>query len=504
MQDHEQNDGREKNSGGAVADVRRRKLWFRVVAVLLGLLPIVLLEAACRLLEPESRMVAIDPYVDLNAIRPLFELDEVTGTYAIGGERLHLFAPASFSAEKSTETFRVFALGGSTTQGEPYSTPTAFPKWLEFRLQAMMPSRRVEVINCGGLSYASYRVAAICREVLEYQADLIVVYTGHNEFLEERSYARQAGEGFGAAVTRALADNLRSVQVVQRFVRGAAVRSPSAGRTQMSTEVDALLDYQGGLEDYHRDNEWHAGVVEHYRWNIGQIVDQCQAARVSVSFVIPTSNILDCPPMKFELDPQLSPADIDAFNSLWEAARAEAAAANSGRAIELLEQALEIDPGHAGSLFLLGRLYYELGDYPQAEQLLVEARDADVCPLRATSQIVSTLRAVLHERDIAVADAERLFQELSPHGLVGDKWLVDHIHPSVAGHQRLADLIADELVTGGIVAPEVPEAEWSASQQELVTEHLASLGEEYYHRGKQRLRGLQLWTQGRAKKVRSE
>lgn len=208
--------------------------------------------------------------------------------------------------------------------------------------------------------------------------------------------------------------------------------------------------------------------------------------------------------MKFEVAPELSAEQLDSFNSSWEIAKLEASRGNRATAIEFLEQAIEIDPEHAGSLFLLGRLAYELGDYPAAEKYLTAARDADVCPLRATSTIVAELREVLRGRAVTVADAEQLFQELSPHALVGDKWLVDHIHPSVAGHQRLADRIADELVAKAVVVPGGAEAEWKAKTLEFWDAHLASLGEEYYHRGKQRLEGLELWTQGRAKKVRSE
>ena len=46
------------------------------------------------------------------------------------------------------------------------------------------------MINCGGVSYASYRLGPILDEVLGYEPDLIMLYTGHNEFLEARTYPR--------------------------------------------------------------------------------------------------------------------------------------------------------------------------------------------------------------------------------------------------------------------------------------------------------------------------
>ena len=35
----------------------------------------------------------------------------------------------------------------------------------------------------GGVSYASYRVAALMEELVRYEPDLFVIYSGHNEFL---------------------------------------------------------------------------------------------------------------------------------------------------------------------------------------------------------------------------------------------------------------------------------------------------------------------------------
>ncbi|MCA9129844.1 MAG: hypothetical protein KDB22_22310, partial [Planctomycetales bacterium] len=205
--------------------------WFRLLALAIGLLPFFLCEFVLRLAGIPKQPAAVDPYVDLGLLRPLFEYDDATGQYQIAASRYNLFQPVSFAAEKSDRLFRVFALGGSTTQGEPYGTATAFPKWMELELQARMPDFQVEVINCGGLSYASYRVKVILSEVLAYQPDLVVVYTGHNEYLEERTYDgfRSRAGWFGLDSLQ----ELHTVQWVRALVAGPAgradplVRSPT-------------------------------------------------------------------------------------------------------------------------------------------------------------------------------------------------------------------------------------------------------------------------------------
>lgn len=86
--------------------------------------------------------------------------------------------PSSFPIAKSSDTFRVFVLGGSIAGLLKRNEPEAD---LERALQAALPGKRVEVMNCGMAGYDSYREALIEQEILEYAPDLIVFLTGHNE-----------------------------------------------------------------------------------------------------------------------------------------------------------------------------------------------------------------------------------------------------------------------------------------------------------------------------------
>lgn len=79
--------------------------------------------------------------------------------FATNPLKLSYFNPQSFPANKSPGTRRIFCLGGSTTFGHPYEDPTSFCGWLREMLHEVAPDGSWEVINCGGVSYASYRVA---------------------------------------------------------------------------------------------------------------------------------------------------------------------------------------------------------------------------------------------------------------------------------------------------------------------------------------------------------
>ncbi len=477
----------------------------RTLAIFMGLFPFLALEILLRAAGIPTLKPPADPFVDLHNLRPLFSLNPTSRKLEISQERMQLFRPAELDATKPPSTFRVFALGGSTTQGEPYSTETAFPEFLRLNLQAAVGSDiKVEVINCGGLSYASYRVLAILREILNYDPDLIVLYTGHNEFLEHRTYVDFREPTLKNRLISQLV-NLRTVQLARSFVgTPQSVRSESRPsgeeqqqQTRLKSEVDALLDYQGGLADYQRGDAWFEPIPAHFRWNLEQMIVACRA-KVPLILIKPVANLLDCPPMKYEVDPKLSTDEQQAFENHWALARDPATDAES-RA-QNLELALTIDPEHAGANYLLGMQQADADQWEQARESFRRAKDFDVCPLRAPTSIAESITELAEKNGLPLLDAEALFSDRSEHGIVGNRWLVDHIHPNLDGHLLLGEEIAQLCIKHAIIAE--PAEDWETRRAALYEAHLRSLSEAYFQRGKQRLAGLLLWTQGRAKKIR--
>lgn len=484
----------------STARVIKKRWSLRLLALLLGCLPLLFCEIGLRLFNWPHSSPPTDPLVDLHHLRPLFTLSQDRQSYSIGSERLDLFRPASFAASKPLGKFRVFALGESTTQGEPYSTATAYPAWLEIELRAAT-GRDVEVINCGGLSYASYRIRAILREVLDnYSPDLIILYCGQNEFLEQRTYEGWRDVPLPMAQASSWLSSLKITQLTRLVIQGPADRNlhiPNA--TRLKYEVDALLDYHGGLDAYHRDDDWRDPVVAHYRWNMAQMVSDCLEARVPIILCNPVVNLLDCPPMKFERSSRLTPQQAADFDRAWSAAQTHAEK-HPELARQDLTKALAIDPDHAGANFFMGRLEWEAAEFDRAGKLLLAAKDNDVCPLRALSIMQNAVKQIARDSNVPLLDADELFSQHSDHGVVGNKWLVDHVHPNIQGHQLLGEALCDVVLQQGWLK-ELP-SDWRAERAQRWREHLSTVGEDYFQRGKQRLEGLMLWTQGRAKKAR--
>jgi len=159
--------------------------------VALGLVSLILffllLEGALALAGLNPGLYEEDPLVGFSSRIPLFvENEQRKGVLSTARNKLSLFNPQHFVRKKPPEAYRIFCLGGSTTYGRPYGHATSFCGWLRALLPVADPSRRWQLINAGGISYASYRVAALMEELVDYDPDLFIVYSGHNEFLERR------------------------------------------------------------------------------------------------------------------------------------------------------------------------------------------------------------------------------------------------------------------------------------------------------------------------------
>jgi lysophospholipase L1-like esterase len=468
----------------------------RFAAIFIGFLPLLSAEVLLRCLWNPPSPARSDPYLDWSEHARLFEQKD--DAFAIPPERHRWFAPTTFSLQKASGTKRIFCLGGSTTQGEPFKPPTAFPAWLKINLELANPQQTFEVINCGGLSYASYRLLPLANEVLDYAPDLIILDCGHNEFLETRELAEWKCQYDGSVIQYAA----RASSVVQFFNNFFAKESipTNRTRTRLERDVNALLDNQGGLEKYHRDDLDRDSVAKSMRWNVRAIVDACQRRQVPIVLLIPTSNVIDTPPFKVEINPSLDSDSQIQLEQQWEIALAPGQDRTAIHSAML--RILDLDSEHAGALYWLGQDACLQGQIEEATRYLKKARDVDVCPLRANNELMQSIRSIAEQTGTWHLDVNALFESVSEHSLVGNRWLVDHVHPRLEGHQLIGEKLAELLLAKHWT--EVLSQDWSSKRVERYRSHLSTLGDDYFLRGKQRLEGLELWTQGRARMGRIE
>jgi hypothetical protein len=483
----------------------RKRVLFRLFAVCLGLTPVVAAEIVLRLLGVGHATDFNDPFVGFSEIHPLFVLNPKTQRYQIPASRQTHFCPESFAAEKPANEFRIFVLGGSTVQGRPYAIQTSFTAWLELSLHAADPSRQWEVVNCGGVSYATYRLVPILEEVLNYEPDLIIFCEGHNEFLEERSYDHIKSASGPVSWTERQVTRLRVYNVLRGAVLSltdTAADQDEQGdeRPMLGAESDAILDWKGGMAKYHRDPQWQRGVIAHFDFALRRIVDRADRGGTPLLLVLPPSN-LEWPPFKCQHRDGITAAQRQEFEELIDRARA-LYGKDLAAALELLHRAKEIDDEHAIVHFEIGKCHQGLGEMDQAKEALSRARDLDVCPLRMLGPMKRILKDVAGQTGTPLVDAEALLAARCPGGIPGNLWLVDHVHPTLEGHQLIAEEIVAELARQDYLTPGGGWEKRRASAYQEHLEGLARVDPAYFPRGDLRLRAEQGWARGMTRKTR--
>jgi len=313
-------------------------------AAFLGLIELTLLAIGVDPASQES-----DPLVGFSGHSPLFIHSESPSGHPImvtAENRLTWFNRQSFLRDKPPDAYRVFCLGGSTTYGRPYDDRTSFPGFLRAFLPEMDPSRQWEVINAGGISYASYRIDVLARELAQYQPDLFVLYAGHNEFLEDRTYSSLIDTPEPIRRLIGLASWSRTFSLAQRVLRGTP---KSQDRPTLPAEVDAILDRSVGPGAYHRDDQWREQVLSHFRSTLGQIVDVARDADAEIVVVVPASNLRDCTPFKSEHRDGLTNEESREFRANLRAAEEALQAGKFSEALSRINRAIQIDPRHAAA-----------------------------------------------------------------------------------------------------------------------------------------------------------
>lgn len=470
----------------------RKKLVFSVVTTL-GILTA--LELGLIFVGVRPVTDTRDPLLGFSHQLPLMELvrsPDGEDYYQTAAVKLVWFNAQQFPKQKAENCRRVFCLGGSTTYGHPYDDNTSFCGWLRESLPLVDATGSWEVINCGGISYASYRVVRLMEELANYQPDLFVVYSVHNEFLERRTYADILDRPESLLHLQSWLNQTRTFALMDRLLHQPSnTPRPTPDKEQtiapenyLSAEVDEILNHTIGPVDYHRDEAWRQRVLKHYQWNLNRMVDIAQRAGAKIVFVTPASNERNCSPFKSEPAPGLSAESASELSRLLEQAATLAAQGEYREAEQTLISALKIDPEHAEAHYRLGQAYWNTQNLAEAEREFKLALNYDVCPLRALPAIEQAVRKIAQERAVALVDFEaQLRQQCRQrfgHGCLGDEFFLDHVHPTIDVNQWLAGWIIEELqqqsLVGGRAWEAVPQAD-----KDQVAQRVMSRVDNYAH-----------------------
>lgn len=458
----------------------------KLLLVLFGLtlvgVGLVITEGILGLLGVAEAERFVDPYVGFEEGATLFAKQDSQGgeRYVTRPDKLKFFNQQSFPVEKAPGTYRIFTLGGSTTAGRPYDDQVSFSRWLERYLDAAEPSRKHEVINAGAISYASYRIVVLMKELVRYEPDLFVVLSGHNEFLEERTYRDLIGQPQTLKWLRPRLSRLRLSHLIWD-----AMGPPADSETsQLPDEVKTRLDVWTGLAAYERDDVLRDSVIEHFAFNLEQIIGLARAHDVDLVMVKPASNLKDFSPFKSAHSAGLVEVEQKRFRELMSVGKKSLEAGDGDAALDAFEVAKTIDPDYADLHFRMGRALLQKGDFDAAYQALVRAKELDVAPLRSLDSLQDLVSEVALREGVPLIDLLDLLETQNEsrlgHRILGNEVFLDHVHPDIATHSLIAQRLMTKLAEDGLVRLD---AAWTQAEQQAIYDGVVStLDPQYYAR----------------------
>ena len=357
-------------------------------------------------------------------------------------------AGAHFFPEWETEiemprpdgTLRIFVLGGSTTRG--YGVERSFATVLQDRLVEELDGRRVEVINGGYPAYGSHRVLAITRRATRFQPDLVIVYMGHNEFLEDVFY--DPG-GIVARLDRArgFARRFR----VANWARHLAGNPTELVHSKLPAEFLGNQDYP--LIRSRAEYELRLKLLDRH---VREMTAACRSAGTPIVFVPAVPNLL-FPPGDSVHGPGFDPS-----SNRWPglSARAEAEFERQDwKALAVSCDELEqLDDEYAQVHFWRGLALLGQDRAWEGAAALVKAVDLDRRGTRSNTDIGVTIVTAARAAGAGVLDVANLFHG---NGLLADEFkrraagedqqlFIDHCHPTEEGHRRIAAALVPEVM----------------------------------------------------------
>ncbi|MEQ9105326.1 MAG: hypothetical protein RIE53_11600 [Rhodothermales bacterium] len=438
-----------------------KKRLFTLLAVALPFVLLALLEAGLRL----TGTAAYPPlFMDVEGI-PGWRVQnpDVAARWFRSETSLPTALGDAFPASKPEGGLRLVVQGGSSAAGYPYYYGGAFSRMLDQALEDALPDRHVDVINTSMAAINSYALADVAREIVDIQPDAVLIYAGHNE------YYGVLGVGSAQALGRnpSFVNLYLSLQRLHTFrlldqglSRLAGLFRTSAGETATRS---TLMERMVGEQVIPYGSEVHRQGIDQFGHNLSKLLDIYRDSGIPVFISTIASNERDQAPFVDAV------ADPDAY-------RADVRRAAAAGDTTALSGLIAREPLGASAWFARGHLALETGPAPaqvdrSAAPYLLAARDRDALRFRASSEINGIIRALGTEpvgiqgkigRHVTVVDAETALRSASPDGVIGNRHMLEHLHPNIDGTFLVARAFMDALTAAGL-APTVDTGAWKAS-----------------------------------------
>lgn len=375
--------------------------WFYLVLVLIPVLFVILLEV---LLRAFNYGLDYKQFLSISQYHPNKQYlnPDLPYKYFYNIEHAPSVLPDGFDIQKQPNSFRIFVLGESSVAGWPYVPNASFPRHLKRKLELLYPDNTIEVINCGVSAINTYTIRDLVPGILKEKPDLILIYTGHNEYYGALGVASSVGfiNSRFLVNTYLWLSDFKTVQFLQNtitwvyrlFSKISTDDSDGGNETLMSRMIgESLITLDSNL--------FEAGISQ-FESNMDDIIKWIKDAGVPVVIGNLTCNTRDLKPFV-----SVKTDKLPAAEDIFKAAQTE----------------------------------LKNGNKQKAKELFLYAKELDALRFRAPQKINDIIKSLSSKYKIPLVNIDSAFISKSPDELVGYNLTVDHLHPNIDGYRLIGD-----------------------------------------------------------------
>ncbi|MCA9051811.1 MAG: hypothetical protein KDA89_23900 [Planctomycetaceae bacterium] len=332
------------------------------------------------------------------------------------------------------DSFHIAAVGGSTMKGFPYDGWFGPTEVAALQLRHQFPECRIVLEN---LAETGLDLQLALKELnqLKHKPDVIVVYSGHNEFfhsLESLGVLRRA--------TWKRADQWLAYSPLFRLLHE---------RTALFfvSSIDVVFP-QGLCGNKLAPDFVLKDRLDRYRLRLERLFRWAQRNTIRVVFCVPAADEADfCPNVSVASSDH--PALAAELTDQWTGLLSLQAAGRHSEALEKCRDLLAREPQLAEFHFQAGRCQRSLGEPGAARNHFREAVNLDQLPIRATEDYRNAGRSAAAQFGIPVVDSETILRDNSPDGLLSKHHFLDGVHPKLQAAYLIGNGIAEAVISTG-------------------------------------------------------
>jgi len=373
-----------------------------------------------------------------------------------------------FPREKPADTLRIFCFGGSTMLGFPYHPRCSFMRIFEWMVNESAPGQSLEVINLAKLGADSKDVLRLMESSLSYHPDLIVLYTGQNEFLRFSLLSETGHPGLVSA-REFLARHCRIYQALVKFSEKAVAAFPV-----MIAREQGLLPFLGRLVPEDQGDgmprpsrkTWRDEKQRVFAGNLEKIFELALQNHVPLIAFNLAVNLRDWPPLPEPVPEGLSQSQEHDLASALKQAEAFLERGNPQAAVRLLEDMEAQAPDYALIKFLLGRAMSRQGNTDEALACFEKSQALEQDQHRAPPSFNRIISRLAGERGIPLINPGDIFKGVA-HGAPGFEFFEDHCHPNLKGQVLIARALYEKLRELEIIRTPAYTSPWPFPHDEI-------------------------------------